>query len=621
MIQILLMILAGGILRAEPREFEIRREMIPMRDGVQVAATLLLPHQKFAGEKFPVLLEMQPYRKDDLFLARDYSLHSYFARAGFVVIKADVRGTGSSTGKIPDREYSQAELRDAEELIQHYASRSWSNGRVGMWGISWSGFNALMTALRKPPALKAVLAAHASDDLFHDDVHFIDGNFHVDQYELSIENDLSLPRSPDYKFDQEYFRDRFNREPWFLRYKRETRNGKFWEKESLRGQYHRLTTPTFLIGGLLDGYRDTPLRLLDFANAPVRALIGDWGHEWPTVEWREEAVKFWNYWLRDQGERPVDGELLVFQRQLEKWLSIHWRGREKLFEEIPLSGVVPHRPTTGVASGYWWGDKTPDMAEDGKSKLVVDSPVLAKPVSILGQPRVHLAARTTGKWAHWAVQLEDVFPDGRVELVTGAVLNSSQNPSLEFDLHFTTWTFKPGHRIRVTLSHSLFPMIWPMPFHVSSQLLPGSVIRLPLLPGSRDVTWKMLEPAQEFEKYPGLISEQSRWPYERRTFRDQQGRLNVGLKADKRFVQDGKEFFIFEETTHRTHDEKPWESSFTGRASHSVKLKSRQIRVTTKIDVWSTRRHFHIRFTRTAEENGRIIRRKTWVDKIRRGHH
>ncbi len=644
---IFILIATLGFSPAQARDFKVIREMIPMRDGTQVATTLFMPKKTKVDEKFPVLLEMQPYRKDDLFLARDYALHSYFARQGYVVIKADVRGTGSSTGPIPDREYSDDELTDAEELIRHYAKQSWSNGKVGMWGISWSGFNALQTAMRSPPELKAIIAAHASDDLFHDDVHFIDGNFHVDAYELSIENDLSLPRSPDYKLDAEYFKHRFNREPWFLRYKREQQDGEFWQKESLRGQYHRLKTPTLLIGGMLDGYRDTLGRLLDFAEGPVRAILGPWSHAWPDHEWRDDATRWWDYWLKDKGERPKTGELVVFQRESSPptWLAIPWREREKSFREIYFSRAndagavsVGHIPSNGAATGLWWGDQTPDMARDDADRVTFDSEPLDQEVAILGHPEVEWLAETSGPWVHWAVQLEDVFPDGRVELVTGAVLNTSQIYSREFpsprvpftpfphhlNLHFTSWTFQPGHRIRVTFSHGQFPMIWPMPFRVTSRIFTGdkkSLIRLPLIPRQAQTTHEFSDAAGEFEKHPALVRDSSRWPREQRTFRDAHGGWNVVWKADRTFVQEGKEFSLFEETTHRTHDQKPWESSFIGRAGHSIKFPGRKISVRTHIHVRSDRRHFHIQFTRTAIENGRIKRRKVWRDKILRRFH
>jgi uncharacterized protein len=45
-----------------------------------------------------------------------------------------------------------------------------------MWGISWGGFNAIQIAMRSPapPALKAIIAIDASDDMYQDDIHYID---------------------------------------------------------------------------------------------------------------------------------------------------------------------------------------------------------------------------------------------------------------------------------------------------------------------------------------------------------------------------------------------------------------------------------------------------------------
>ncbi len=81
--------------------------------------------------------------------------HSYFARHGYVGARVDIRGFGNSEGTPTDREYSAQEQRDGDEVIAWLAHQSWSNGNVGMLGISWGGFNSIQMALRNPPALKA----------------------------------------------------------------------------------------------------------------------------------------------------------------------------------------------------------------------------------------------------------------------------------------------------------------------------------------------------------------------------------------------------------------------------------------------------------------------------------
>ena len=42
-------------------------------------------------------------------------------------------------------------------------------------GISWSGFNCLQVAARRPPQLKAIIAACCSDDRYDNDVHYSGG--------------------------------------------------------------------------------------------------------------------------------------------------------------------------------------------------------------------------------------------------------------------------------------------------------------------------------------------------------------------------------------------------------------------------------------------------------------
>jgi len=151
---------------------------IPMKDGIRLSATLYMPDGAKPQERFPAILEYLPYRKDDATAARDYPIHSYFAHRGFVSVRVDIRGTGTSEGHTPEREYSEQEQTDGVEVISWLAHQPWSNGSVGMMGISWGGFNAMQMAMRNPPGLKAIIAVDATDELFHDDVHYVDGIMH-----------------------------------------------------------------------------------------------------------------------------------------------------------------------------------------------------------------------------------------------------------------------------------------------------------------------------------------------------------------------------------------------------------------------------------------------------------
>jgi uncharacterized protein len=83
-----------------PPTYGIRMEdtWIPMKDGVRLAVRLYMPDGGKVDEKFPAVLEYDPYRKDDATAARDYSLYGYFVRRGYVCARVDIRGFGNSEG-------------------------------------------------------------------------------------------------------------------------------------------------------------------------------------------------------------------------------------------------------------------------------------------------------------------------------------------------------------------------------------------------------------------------------------------------------------------------------------------------------------------------------------------
>jgi len=129
---------ADGVRRYRPAGdavgYAVRTEhvRITMDDGARLAATLYVPD---GPGPFPAVLESIPYRKDDWTLSRDWPLHGAFAAAGYVSCRLDVRGTGSSEG-IAEGEYTERETLDNLAVIDWLATRDWSTGGAGMFGIS-----------------------------------------------------------------------------------------------------------------------------------------------------------------------------------------------------------------------------------------------------------------------------------------------------------------------------------------------------------------------------------------------------------------------------------------------------------------------------------------------------
>ncbi len=646
-----------------------------MSDGVKLAASIYMPVARSKGEKFPVLFEYLPYRKDDSFYIGDYPSYSYFAKHGYITVKVDIRGTGASFGDVPPREYSDIELDDGEQIIAQLAALPRSNGNVCMWGVSWSGFNSIQMAMRRPPALKTIIPIHASDDLYHDDLHYIDGVMHVDPYHLFINHELGMPSSTDYKLDARYFNSRFDSTPWLFTYLNQQLDGKFWRGKSLRENYQAINIPVFLIGGLLDGYRTATVRMMENLIVPVKIEIGPWNHSCPDEgspapnhEWQDEAIKWCDHWLKGidngvDGQTAEDKELAVFVRsgqipdpnmtetegkwRLHKWPVIGASKRNFYLQAGKILSRSQGKPAfeqlaynsgSGVAAGIWWGDVTGDMSVDDAGSLVYDSGPLVKPLQIIGSAGVRLKVRSTSPQVSWSVRLEDVSPDGKVALVTGSLINSSQRadrlaPShvvpgrpynLALELQFTTWTFQPGHRIRLAISNSQFPMAWPNADRLTATLYTGcadTVLTLPVVPTNSGKPLNLPKPARKpecpdakvLESEAGKSDGSKHW-----TYNPADGSTTYVVESHGPYMVKRRRFVVDGTSTWKTFENEPWKSSYLGKMSTSIESSRRTIKLHTAVSVQSDKLHFHVKVVRDLFENGRRVRRKVWQQTIER---
>ena len=641
---------------------------IPMKDGVRLAATLYMPDGAKPGEKFPALLDYLPYRKDDSTAAGDYPKNAYFARRGYVAARVDIRGFGASEGSPTDREYSEQEQIDGEAVIHWLAMQPWSNGKVGMYGISWGGFNSLQMAMRKPPELKAIIAIDATEELFHDDIHYIDGLMHVDEFELNMDMAPGMTGAPDYTLDDKVFGPRFDAAPWSLEYFRHQRDGAFW-RSPVR-PLHTIQVPCFLIGGLADGYRDSIPRMLEQVKAPVRALVGPWNHSFPNdadfgprIEWREDSVRWWDYWLkgRDTGVLE-DPKLVIFMR--------HWFPPNPNLEEVPgewrveagwppnhqtkstlylqpnhsLAKSLPEAdthqlkyvPSIGVEAGFWWGELLSDQRPVDAFSLVYDSDLLPEDLAIMGRPHALLKASVDAPLADWFARLSDVAPDGEVTQITGAGLSGAQRDSmtdpkalvpghfydLDVEMHLTTWVFPKGHRIRLSVSNALWPMVLSTPYKMTTSLQlggdNGSRLQLPVVPVHGQAPVRV-QPPQPSEHRPDIQSIGFPWPGEWRVTRDE-GRLKTTVlwkgKAEEKYPW-GDETDL-EKLTYEIEDAHPEFNIIEGEAETTLKLKDRVLVWSGHLTFTTDARNFLYRYTRELRKDGVLIKTKTWEETIPR---
>jgi hypothetical protein len=653
---------------------EIREVMIPMLDGTRLAADLYIPEG--ASERMPVLLEYLPYRKDEGRRNR-FGLYAYFVDRGYVVARVDIRGTGNSEGKLVPYEYSEQEQADGELVIDWLSKQSFSNGNIGMFGISWGGFNAIHMAMRRPPALKAIITIMSTDDIYQDDVHFMDGMMHIDAYEIGQDLSNILPGAPSFVLDSAYFTHRFETEPWLLQYKRQQRDGGFWDRASLNADYSKINIPVFAIGGWYDGYRDAVLRMVEHIQSPVKAMIGPWNHTFPNwadpppaIEWRVEGVRWFDYWLKGKETgilqepslqffirdwHPPGTELKAIHGKWQSFpqgmassdqLLLHFNKNGQLTKQTPTDVAeyqLTYRPSAGPEAGgsvMWWGDWSPDQRAGDSSALVFETAPLTDDVGIAGFPLAEMMVKADAPRANWFVRLNDVAPDGRVTLVTGAGMNgthrlSAQDPAdiekdvwfpLSVELHATSWIFRRDHRIRVTVSNALWPMIWPTPYPFTSSLKTaptnGTRIRLPVFNPDDSTVSNFQEPGED-PRLPGYapISAGTNSGYAEVSgvSRDPKtGVATVRLSNRDGYQYPWGKVYSDEEITHQVNDRDPARAQTTSHYQIRVELNDRSLTFEGDLVFESDRDNFYYTYTRKVFENGKVLRERTWRETILR---
>ncbi|MCP4333696.1 MAG: CocE/NonD family hydrolase [Gammaproteobacteria bacterium] len=521
--------------------FEIlENEWIPLADGRKLSARIWLP-KGAVKNPLPAILEYLPYRKRDGTAQRDDSTYPHFAAAGYVGVRVDISGTGESDGDWDD-EYSPRELADGCEVIEWIAQQPWCDGNLGMMGISWGGFNSLQIAALKPAALKAVVAIGTTVDRYNDDIHYKNGCLLYSNFSWSSTMLCYASRPPDPELVGDSWREtwlhRLNTQPFPLaNWLAHQRKDDYWKHGSISEDYAAVEIPALVISGWADGYINAPSATAEnLSNA--KAINGPWIHKYPHIalpkprmDFINEAINWWDKWLKgsDNGVEKLPAyrayimedakPLLHHEVEPGRWVSEaelpspdsrarnYYLAPNRQLLDIP--GRTRDKPLAspqdcGTSCGDFFtikpdGEMPADQRRDDSASLVFDSGKLHQPIEILGRPRLRLKLSIDKPLGNIAVRLNDIHPNGDVSRVSWGVINlahrnGNENPqpmtpgqseSIEIELNECGYRFMRGHKMRVAISTSYWPMIMPPPEIVTAtiRLGPDSVITLPVRAG------------------------------------------------------------------------------------------------------------------------------------------
>jgi uncharacterized protein len=365
----------------------------------------------------------------------------------------------------------------------------------------------------------------STDDRYADDIHFMGGCLLNDNLSWASTMLAYTSRPPDPALVGERWREMWLErldstvllvEAW-LRHQR--RDGQ-WQHGSVCEDFEAIQCPVYAMGGWADGYSNAIPRLLAGLKVPRKGLIGPWAHKYPhfatpgpQIGFLQECLRWWDRWLKgiDTGIMDEPMYLVWMQESVPpkahyderpgRWLAEpSWPSSNIQTQDYRLSqgrltqgshqreasetvDVMVRTPQfLGTAAGSWCGyganaDGPWDQRADDGMAVCFETEPLAQRLEILGAPALTLEASSDRPNAFLCARLCDVAQGGASLRVTYGLLNLTHRASHEhpeplepgrrylvrLQLNDVAHAFPPGHRIRLALSTTYWPIAWPSP--------------------------------------------------------------------------------------------------------------------------------------------------------------
>ncbi|MBM3549790.1 MAG: CocE/NonD family hydrolase [Alphaproteobacteria bacterium] len=663
---------------------EVENLWIPMRDGAKLACHLWIPAD---AEKSPVpaIIEYMPYRKRDLLRLRDQPIHHYFAGYGYACLRVDTRGAGDSDGVLEDM-WTEEEIDDGQDIIAWLAGQSWCTGKVGMIGKSWSGFSGLQAAARAPEALKAIVTVCSAEDRYTTTLHYTGGAMLTDSvwWGSSMLMFNSMPPDPVTRGKdwEKLWRARLKgNKPMMSDWLDHQHRDAYWREGSVAGRLKNFKAAVYSVGGWADYLSRAVPRILSQIPSPGRGLIGPWGHQYPqdatpgpAMGFLQDCVRWFDRWLKGT-RNGIDREPLLrvwmqdsvrpssdYVTRPGRWVAERsWpspRIKPKVLKlnagtldakAAPEAALTHRSPQSlGLCSPEWLGggvkgELPRDQREDDGRSLVFDTAPLRQRTEILGETVVTLELTVDKPVAHVIARLCDVHPGGASTRVTFGVLNlchrtghdrptpmkPGKRTRVEVRMPSVAYAFPPGHKIRIALSTSYWPIVWPSPEAPLLTVFTGkSEVALPVRrPDPRDAVLPAFGkpengPTTPFTTLEGTTLRRSieREPISGHTTVILQGRGGglLGPVARYRIDPIGTEMAHSIEKRLDIDDDNPLSARAEVRQTMEMGRKGWRISIAVSTVLTCDARNFYVDADATASLNGRKVSARRWKTKHRR---
>ena len=444
--------------------FDVR---IPMRDGVETSADIWLPLEEGS---YPVILMRTPYLKTRALLENP-QFGRYFAGRGYVWAVQDVRGRGDSDGEYG---FYAADRLDGYDTIEWLARQPWSNGKVGMMGVSYLGAVQWLAAREKPPHLRCIVSTAPGG--FNANHNWQNGALLM-EWALTWTNTvmgriLQGPNAAGIDWDRVYAHrplltmdEAMGRKMWLYRdFVQYPDHDPYWKDIHFGPEtFEQIDIPALHVAGWFDG--DQPSGMYNWRgmreHSPARdkqhLLLGPWTHRQTflgggtslgEMEFSGDSIvdnkalhlEFFDHYLRGNADRFDFPRARIYVMGDNRWrdfdeyppsqaqfrkIFLHSGGRaNSLLGDGSLNWTPPgDEPTDGFTydpqhpvPGYLGEESLPldqRPIEVRDDVLVYTSEVLTERVEFIGNPKLVLYAASDAKDTDFTAKLIDVYPDQR----------------------------------------------------------------------------------------------------------------------------------------------------------------------------------------------------------------
>lgn len=335
---------------------------IPMRDGALLSAEVYRPQ----GEgKWPVIVARDCY---DPSLPFPVEFGTFFSQRGYVYVINNTRGTFQSEGLFfPMIDDGWGENRDGYDTIEWAAQQPWSDGKVGMYGFSYTAFTQYLAASTRPPSLKACVpffGSSAREIVFQHGLHrlkehrawamymaltrlqYISAGHEEQTSELNLWEQAQKESEDWFKhLPLKDFPPLADLSPWYFEHLSHLPGDPWWRQTDARTMFDQIDVPMLHVGGWYDLYLTGTLdhylgvvaqgRSERCRNAQ-RLVVGPWRHEDTAtppppldfgrdaiIDFKETALRWFGYWLKGQNSGVLDDpKVRLFLMGENRWLDL-----------------------------------------------------------------------------------------------------------------------------------------------------------------------------------------------------------------------------------------------------------------------------------------------------------